>query len=378
MLIKHGMVRLYGVTHGVDITSICFSESISISPSQELLADIARLPKGSRVGIEWFTESDWKEIQCDLQKRLDVAKAQMFLYYARESYSYWEILLTKIQRLGLQPIFLESKELWLAYNQTLVDLAKGNESELFHDGESDRDYHLKVCMYNESLKRGVLASRKIHEIERDAQLLSAITKGELKAAIVGMGHSDYWFFNKTRIQEQTGLVFDSYAKQQLNGTSYPATIFVRNPEPGSQILHERQSLERAIRLMEQGRIVDPKPDYVGTWSECEPSQGYFELFIHERVGEKISGIIEDALGTARFTGKVNAKGINFSKVYTNASAGAARGEIIYISTKTEKTSAGSEFCGAFNISGMRGPFYLIEASKKDPLEMGMRLYDLSQ
>ncbi|MDO8660363.1 MAG: hypothetical protein Q7K43_00600, partial [Candidatus Woesearchaeota archaeon] len=350
------MVKLYGVAHGVAINSLFFSESISVNPAQELLDDLQRLPKGSKVGIEWFKEIDWSEIQEDVARLICAAKLQTAISYDQASYEYWEILLEKIQSLGLEPVFLENKKLWLSYNHAIVDSVKGSEAELFHEGESDRDYHLKLCEYNESRRKRILDSRKIHEIERDTHLLSAITKEELEVAIVGIGHSDYWFFNKKKIQEQTGLVFELYAKQQPSRTSYTPTIFVRNAEPDSQILLERQSLERAIKLMEQGRIVDAKPDYVGTWSHCEPSRGYFELFIQKRSGETISGTIEDLLGTARFEGKVNAHGITFTKKYVAAVAEAVRGEIVYASTRTEKTSTGAEFYGLFNMHGMRGPF----------------------
>lgn len=365
------MVKLYGITHGASINSLFFSTPINISPAPELLEDLAELPKRSRVGIEWFGETGWQEVQDHLTRRSFAAGLEGAPFFDDPASHYWGIIINELQRHCLQPVFLENKEVWLKYNQAVVDLAKERQNQLFHEGESDRDYHEKLCRHNEARKKRVLATRRIHEIERDEVLLSAVSSGTLDAAIVGSGHADYWIANKPRIQQQTGIIFDSYSKQQQNGKDCPLTVFVRNAKPDQNNIYERKSLERAIRLMEQGRIAEGTPDYIGTWCDYEPSQGYFEIFVHERDGEDVSGVIEDVLGSATFIGRVNQKGIRFTKIYTNASPEAVRGEISYEAERT-----GHEFHGFFKVSGFRVPFYLIEADKKEAIEMGIRLFEL--
>jgi len=365
------MVRLYGITHGASIDSFFSSTPVYINPAIELLDDLAELPKGSKIGIEWFEESGWQEVQDDLAKRsFDAGLHDIPFFDGLASY-YWGILTSKLQRLGLQPVFLEDKFIWSRYNQAVVNLVNSNKEELFHESKSDRDYHIKLCEYNEARLELLLKSRKIHEIERDDALLSAIASGRLDAAIVGVGHGDYWMVNKARIQEQTGVAFDSYSKEQPNGNTCLPTVFVKKAEPDKNHIYTRKSLERAIRLMEQGRVVEGTPDFVGTWCDYAPSKGYFEVFVHEKDGEEIYGEIEDVLGTATFRGRVNGNGIKFTKVYTAALADAIRGEISY-----EATRRGNEFLGVFSISGFRGPFYLIAADKKNPFEIGVRMFDL--
>ncbi len=365
------MVKLYGITHSASINSLFFSMPINISPAPELLEDLAELPKSSKIGIEWIGETGWQEVQDDLMGRSFDAGLQEIPFFDDLVSNYWRIIINELQRHCLHPVFLENKDVWLKYNQAVVALAKERQNQLFHGGEDDRDYHEKLCRHNEARKKRVLVARRIHEIERDEVLLSAVSSGNLDAAIVGYGHADYWIANKQRIQQQTGIIFDSYSKQQQNGKGYPLTVFVRNAEPDKNIIYQRKSLERAIRLMEQGRIAEGTPDYIGTWCDYEPSQGYFEVFVRKRDGEDISGVIEDVLGSATFSGRVNKKGIQFTKNYTDASPEAIRGEIPYEAERT-----GQEFYGFFKVSGFRAPFYLIEADKKEPIEMGIRLFEL--
>lgn len=60
------MVKLYGVTHGASLSFGSRSEQICINPATELLEDLAS--------------------------------------------HYWEVLVDKLQELGLDPVFLEDKE----------------------------------------------------------------------------------------------------------------------------------------------------------------------------------------------------------------------------------------------------------------------------
>ncbi|GEM_PF-2332430 len=365
------MVRLYGIVHGASIQSLFFSRPINIAPAPELLNDLAELPKGSRVGLEWFEGDDWHDVQEDLARKSFDAGLQEAPFFDDPASHYWGILVDELQRHFLQPVFLENKDVWLKYNLAVVDLVKGSQSGLFHEDEDFREYNVKLCKYNEAKRKRILTSRRIHEIERDDALLSAVSSGNLDATIVGSGHSDCWIANQSRIQQQMGLKFDSYSKQKQNGKNSPQTVFVRDASPDQNNLCARKSLERAITLLEQGRISGDIPDYVGTWCDYCPSEGYFEVFVHKKDGECISGVIEDILGTAMFKGGVNQQGIQFTKIYLEASRDAIRGEIPYEAKRT-----GNEFHGSFKVSGFRAPFYLIEAGKKDPVEMAVRLFEL--
>ena len=55
--------------------------------------------------------------------------------------------------------------------------------------------------------------------------------------------------------------------------------FTQNTDCSDELLFERESLERTIRLVEKNRIIEHRiADYIGTWDISEPSRGYFEVF----------------------------------------------------------------------------------------------------
>ena len=216
------MVHLYGVTHGASMDSFFSSFPLFIRPAPEFLRDLATLPQGSRVGIEWFGGNDWEEVQDDLRQRVAAARIEESPRFDRSTADYWDIVLQTLHRFSLEPFFLEDKTLWLQYNQALVDSFV--EQDIFKTKrESLIAYRIKLCRSNEQKRKKALAVRKIHELERDEMLLSAIGRSDLHAAIVGIGHSDYWFFQRENIQAQRNISFSSYAKQAPTGMVQPAT-----------------------------------------------------------------------------------------------------------------------------------------------------------
>lgn len=366
------MVYLYGVTHGASIDSFFSSLPIFIRPAPELLEDLAALPKGSRVGIEWFEGNDWGEVQQDLFQRVVAAHIEERPCFDRSTAYYWDIVLQTLHRFSLEPIFLENKAIWFQYNQALVDYFVEQEQGLFKsEGESSTAYQIKLCQSNERKRKKTLAVRKIHELERDKMLLSAIERTDLHAVVVGIGHSDYWFFQRENIQAEKKISFSSYAKQTPTDIAQPATHYLRHALYDLQTILSRECLEREILLLDEGRITKGTPQYVGTWCDIEPSKGYFEMYVDTWDGQRISGRIEDLLGTARFEGHLSAEAISFCKVYTHASSDAFQGEIPY-----EAKKRGKEFFGTFHIPGFHGPFYLVKAAIKDPLVMGIRMAEL--
>ena len=106
----------------------------------------------------------------------------------------------------------------------------------------------------------------------------------------------------------------------------------------------------------------------------EPSHSYFEVFVHERNGEgNISGTIEDTLGTAKFEGNLGKDEISFVKRYTECSQDAIKESLTYRAKKV-----GNEFFGHYRSSIGSGPFYLVESSRSNPVDMSVRWDTLSQ
>ncbi len=377
------MVKLYGVEHSMTITYgslIPESKKLPVMPSDEFFADLESLPRGSRIGLECFNEKDWQDVKNHV--KLNAVKAGFFGYphYTDVTQTYWKTIIDFCKRAGHETVFLEDKETWKKYNKASIRLVKCQRGELYlEEGESRYHYHGKLCRRNEREYKADIARRKIHEMERDAKLLEAIKSGALRAAIVGRGHSDYWIFNQDRIKDEFGISFEDYStdtpkRETVNRYSeFAESVFARKSVSHPRIVFERESLERAIRLIEQGRIIlDRTPDYVGIWDICFPSKGYFEMFVEDHSDGIFSGKIEDRLGTAKFEGIITPTDLNFVKRYVVSEETAIQEPIEY-KAKRE----GQECHGYFYLKEFGDAFFMTQSPKMDPVSLSLRWYELA-
>ncbi len=374
------MVRLYGVHHAVNISYgflIPKSRKLPVTPSSEFLTDLDSLPRRSRIGLECFDDQDWQDIKKHLELRGVEADFWGFPHYDDNDRLYWGSIVEFLRKNGHEPVFLEDKETWKRYNEATIELGKCKEEELFHeDGESDYHYHGKLCRYNERYHKAEIYWRKIHEIDRDIKLLEAIKSNGVKAVIVGRGHGDYWIANSNLIEDKFSITFEDYStdtirKGVLNKDSTSAqTVFTRNAVPDPKLVFERESLERTLRLIEQGRIIlDRVPDYIGIWDVYFPSKGYFEMFVERDGDERISGKIEDSLGTATFEGVITPTDFNFVKQYIVSEETAVQEPVEYRAKRK-----GNHLYGHFFINEYLGDaFYMTPSSSQtNPVNMSLR------
>lgn len=105
-------------------------------------------------------------------------------------------------------------------------------------------------------------------------------------------------------------------------------------------ISEMQGIERLFNIINRGQVSERnrEPDFIGTWSldkSSMPLLGFFEMYAANKDGDKINGIVRDALGDAEFHGVLKNDGINFTKTYTNRFEAfhPLSGEIIYSACK---------------------------------------------
>lgn len=209
--------------------------------------------------------------------------------------------------------------------------------------------------------------------------MEAIKSGALRAAIVGRGHSDYWATNQGRIKNELGITFEDYSidtarRGVVNQHSTSAeSVFTRKAAPHPKVVFERESLERAIRLIGQGRIIlDRTPDYVGIWDIHFPSKGYFEMFVEDQSNGRVSGKIEDCLGTARFEGIITPTDLNFVKQYVVSEETTIQEPIEYKAKKE-----GQEYHGHYYVKGfVSDAFFMTQSPKMDPVSLSLRWHRL--
>ena len=173
------MVHLYGVTHeGQWITFFQgYAGRMIISPTEKLISDLSKFPRGTKVGLECMCKQDWEEVEAHLFKlpfnppepRFDDQEYASRPYYEKEHNDYWVQLGRVCSNLGFEVIFLENKNVWFEYNKTMVRFAE-NEAKrrnllVVEKGESDEHYDRKRIGFNVERYKEMIFVRKIHEIE---------------------------------------------------------------------------------------------------------------------------------------------------------------------------------------------------------------------
>ncbi len=380
------MVYLYGITHGGQLNDFLMghTEEIEVFPTKELATDLLQFPKECKIGLECLTKSDWDEVNQHIltlpfnppEPRFEDQKYASRPYYMRDGNDdYWSVLEKVCLGLGFEVMHLEDKNIWFRYNELMIkvaeNMARRENLQVKESGESEKHYHEKMTGFSLEEHRESVFLRRIHEIERDDNLLRRIKSSKIDVAVVGIGHSDYWMANPQVIETNFGVSFDSYSTEiPAKEDSYwrGSTCFTKNANPNLRMAFVRNSLGRAIQLMETGRLDDRTPDLVGTWNIDNPMKGYFEMFI-KRNGKSINGRIVDCLGDATFEGEIGSRDIRFIKKYLQGQCcdGAASGEIVYNGIVRD-----GRITGYFVVPGFfPQPFYATPEQTRDFLNLGM-------
>ncbi len=378
------MARLYGVMHGGWLCDIFsgHTSNLRIRPTEELLESLAQLPRGSNMGIESLSHEDKEEVNNHLsslpfnppEPRFSDDYPQVRPYYNEESTEYWKVLEERCKHRGLNVVYLEDKNLWFTYNKATIRVAenKAKWRNLFVKewNESQEAYDMKRIRMNHERHCHEIRARKIHEIERDNALLRNIHNAHLHAVVVGLGHSEYWTANRALIEQQFGVSFEGYSCElptTKDNSWRGATVFVEHASPDPKQAFERESLERARKILETGRLTEREPAYVGTWDVDNPCEGYFEVFVREENG-KFQGEMIDALGDAEVEGTRTATELRFAKRYREdqCSTGAARDEILY-----RGIIKGNEITGFYALRGYGKAMYMTPERPKGPVYLGL-------
>ncbi|MDO8460210.1 MAG: hypothetical protein Q7S74_03820 [Nanoarchaeota archaeon] len=382
------MVYLYGVTHGgqwIDFLSGRSGE-IDIIPTKEMIEDLSRFPKGTKIGLEALSKKDWGDVNLDLfmrpfdppEPRFEDDKIAMRPYYEDNNQAYWKNLEEICLNFGFEVVFLENKNIWLRYNESVIKMVENEATRrnllCKEEGESDEDYARKLIRFNSERYKENILSRKIHEIERDDSLLGAIKSSKVDISINGIAHSDYWVANSENINSRFGFSFEGYsAEVAINDLEFfrGNTLFVNNLTPDPKRVFERQCLERTVKLIETGRISDREPRFIGTWNIHSPYNGYFEIFV-DKSRNGFCGEIIDCLGDADFEGEISDKEIKFTKKYKQEKClnRANKKEIAYRGIIRN----GNVF-GFYENSYFLEQFYATPGSPKNIIDLGMSWYD---
>ena len=368
------MVDLIGIVHGVHAETFMGSKEIRVNPSKELLNMLRDIPK-RRVGVERLLPEEENEVR---QEYYSIGEELGLNLGLNSFHEYWTGIIECCHEAGHEVVHIEDKEMWRKYLKSSVEAIKIKEENFFHEGESDLEYHRRLCTRNVRLRDSIINLRYIHEIERDELMLQTIR--DLDIAIVGRGHSDFWIAEREKLEKQFGIQLGNYSTEEPDAkdvTQYTReldAIFYSKGVSNTRIVYDREGLQRSANLMLTGNIVqDRTPSYVGVWDVSDPSEGYFEMFVENEENGNIQGTIEDCLGSGVFTGSVDGNSFNFEKQYTNHGTQAIQVPINY-----KGKVHGDEIIGYHYNEGFGRAFYMVKTDKANPIDMGVRWMELKE
>lgn len=369
------MIKLFGVVHGGYTRDILLQKrEIELGPTLGLELKLRQLSPNSRVGIEYLSPEDRQKVEDHLREHcltngLSVSYQPSNWYFERVAQ-----ICTSFEH---EVVWLEDKDNWFRYNLAIIEAGKirGKYYELdYEEGESDRDYHKKLVSLNEELYRAKIHSDRIHLIDRDEAILRNIVSKGCDVVVAGIGHTDAWVLDHIRIRKEYGVEFEHYSTDVIADPQRFLLRFVEDATPDPNLAYEFTGLKKSVNFLERGTFTDEKPDWVGIWDHCNPSRGYFELFVEQQKNGNVSGRIEDSLGTARFEGIFTPRFVGFVKSYVDSTREAFKSDITY-----ETGDAGYDremHQGIFRCDGDWSFFYMEKPNGNSPLQMFLSWYDL--
>ena len=375
------MVKLYGVLTGQEVLYASGQrEHFPFYPSKDFLDELQQLPGGTRIGIEWFPEELWNESNTYVQTLANREGLQGRIAFPNMGYGYWDLFITQCQKFGHEIVFLEDISCSKRHNEAVVRMTSLAQRKVSpRRGEGDLAYHLRVCRRNHKVYQAEVVRRVIHELERPRAFLQAIRERCVDVAVVSIGMSDAWMKNPQDVGKDFGVSFEGYSTDAIDiasGEGGNQPYFIKEAIPNPKMAYESESLARMLKVLQEGRVTDASPDFVGTWDVSNPSRGYFELFITGAGKNAFRGRIEDCLGSSDFTGKKESDSIRFIKKYSlyDSVTDAIAQPIAY-----EGTFVGEKVSGYFSTpdSFFGVAFYMERAEKLVPLEIARRWHTLA-
>ena len=329
--------RLYGVSHAA-YDPLTF-ETISTRPSQELLTEIAQLPKDSSVGIEVCQEfclsgGPPEVLSWDGQE----------IITPQTQVSYWQEIIDACQKLNLPVIFLDDPMVYqeMAAKRLEAEQYKSQIMALIH---SQKEGQKSVMSYEESVRDLVEAGHRadvqieyLFQVVREQRVLEKIKETNPTLAIIGRGHGDIIIINGLLSSQgitQGCYQIETFAPAKITRPFGPMDrlpTFLSDKPPDQEFVLRRELLRRRHCAATQWRILPEKsPDFIGTWNPKIRPAGLFEIYIIRHESNKFWGVIEDVYGTASCLGLWEGENIEFLKRYDpEKSRDQASGGIFYI------------------------------------------------
>jgi len=323
---------------GIEECEIQRVENVSVisqlTPSDGVLKALSCLPKGALVGIE------------------DAS------YWEREIHNvgrtpYWNYLTNNAGNASF--VYLDDLSLRVEAADFFKRARIRTELKLSNPGDCSLDNEIFEFRFNAYYTHTVLTSDHILRMIKETRPLIVILDG-VRADLFWSGYA-----------ESHGVKFGSYSKEsppihregcpvEDNENLVPNELFAKTAyELG--VMSYYFTLIRRKKAIDEHRISDDKPDFLGTIDLTVPLRGLFELTVKKRKGTFWSGSIVDALGNASFVGYFDRDRAEFTRHYGGLALllGAPKGNIAYKARRD-----GNKYVGTFIHPAVNGNFEMKE------------------
>ncbi|HVZ12263.1 MAG TPA: hypothetical protein VG965_04495 [Patescibacteria group bacterium] len=343
--------RLYGVEHGVSTASWISSDKL-VAPSRELMMDLFSLPPGTKVGIESAPEFA-QPIDVN-GNSIDISQTNQF---------YWHRIQRMCERRGLQVEYLEDFPTYRKYLEKLFELKPLREdliNELRSGGVPE-----KVM---QQMHKVEVEAKYIFLFEREEKIFDRIQETQPQVVIIGRGHTDPLLLDPTPITSRNIEIGVQKTEEIFlppwdTGRSYERASIALRQQPDEEVLLTRELTLRNYRAVTEGRVMEGvTPDYIGSWDTQVPARGLFEIYMDEN---GMTGVIEDCLGTAKFSGFIDDEVAFFTKKYDpkKSSKLAVQGNVAY---NARKSPIREGFLGDFMAEGVEPGMFRIKKFDGNP------------
>lgn len=312
--------RLYGVAHRLEVSGGgLWVKEVPITPSSELFQELSALPKGTKVGVEFFPEENFPVNEFPIE----LSSGSKF---------YWHEIIAACYSYGLVVAFLDDLSTFKRFVSKLLeaDSLQGHLNVFLEEKESGQlgfpgCGEERVKAFKAAIYRARVEARYIYEIEREERMVENILQNQPQIVIIGGVHADFLMRGEESLS-QRGMTVKAYLREDIpeevtGNLSWPflSTLqaqLSKNSLPDPEVFLARERLIRQYNAVTLGRVtLGNSPDFIGTWDpELEP-RGLFEVYPNKGEGPEFSGIIEDTLGTASFRGRRDEDEIGFIKTY---------------------------------------------------------------
>lgn len=320
--------RLYGVDYGGLAIALrgLLRTGLDLTPSPQMLKELEELGEGARVGIErlsYGSESAMMNMRVGgTQQPFDLSS-----YYLDQLHDHCVASGIKVVYLESQTLLLEHMRMRIALSE-LSKTRPGTESEQVRLGReiyriTTEEEYLYMARRGNAMIAGMVKSAPLDAVvirNAHANLFWQMqNSGRLEQVAFGSYKSD----EMPELREDDRMLWAGFVSSSMFSGRYDA--YRTRPDQDNSLNHDpvlnalypahMLQLERKKKALDEGRITDGDPDFIGTWDMKLPLYGLFEMTIMSRNGSEVRGVIEDVLGRATFTGTVDCNGAVFVKLY---------------------------------------------------------------